>query len=157
MSSYVDVPGNFLGGLSPIIRQHMSLVSYSPTRNQGSHACKKGRFDPSKPRSQGTARIPDQNLELPSTKRRIFTEVSLQCRTHDVSVRFSLVQIFLFNPCECRVVPLKSGVSLYALNPTTRKVTLLKGTRAAKCILSFSLHTPVIFIIIHLIASNSRT
>ncbi len=109
----------------------MSPLSYSHIRAQGSHSCEKGRFDPSKPRSRGTARIPDQNLELPSTTRRIFTEVSLQCRTHDVSVRFSLLQIFLFNPCECRVVPLKSGVSLYALNPTTRKVTLLEGTRAS--------------------------
>ncbi|KAF8904535.1 hypothetical protein CPB85DRAFT_1437835 [Mucidula mucida] len=51
-----------------------------------------------------------QNRKLPFAKRRIFTEV------------------FPFGPSECRVLPLKPGVSLYALNPTTQKVTTLKGT-----------------------------
>ncbi len=36
-----------------------------------------------------------------------------------------------FKPCECRVVPLKPGVSLYTLNPTTRKVTPFRGTRTS--------------------------
>ncbi|KAF8904536.1 hypothetical protein CPB85DRAFT_1437836 [Mucidula mucida] len=64
----------------------------------------------------------EQNAKLPFAKRRAFTEVSS------------------LKPCECRVVPLKPGVSLYTLNPTTRKVTPFRGTRTSYPSVSCSAH-----------------
>ncbi|KAF8904540.1 hypothetical protein CPB85DRAFT_971253 [Mucidula mucida] len=70
-----------------------------------------------------------QNRKLPLAKRRIFTEV------------------FPFGPSQCRVVPLKPGVSLYALNPTTQKVTTLKGTRTSFPSVSCGVHP--LFLLTH--------
>ncbi|KAF8904534.1 hypothetical protein CPB85DRAFT_1437834 [Mucidula mucida] len=64
----------------------------------------------------------EQNRKRPLAQRRTFTEV------------------FSFMPGECRVVPLKPGVSLYTLNPKTRKVTTLKGTRTSFPSVSCGVH-----------------
>ncbi|KAF9020432.1 hypothetical protein BDZ89DRAFT_1164236 [Hymenopellis radicata] len=55
----------------------------------------------------------ERNEKLPIAQRRIFTE------------------IMAFEPCECRIIPLKPGVSLFARDACTGRVSPLKVPRAA--------------------------